>query len=116
MEADRQATLAVSRMVNGTGGRKGLRSAVGSSVELQTISDGWNLSYVGYGSQTNRVEYRSGARTLTLQPGGVRLGTNVVQATVSQMVGRADISVRVGLNEGRFSATNEVRTRVRWRN
>ncbi len=116
MEADRQATLAVSRMLYGMGGRKGLRSAGHNSLALQSLAGGWNLTYVSYGNQTNRVEFRSAPGTLELQPGALQLATNVADASVSQAVDRVFIRVRVGITEGRFTATNEVQTAVRLRN
>lgn len=115
IETERRATLAMSRMLYGVGTRKGLRSARGSSVALENVAGGWNLTYVGFANQTNRVEFRGTNTTLTLQPGNILLGTNVVQATVTQTLSRAELMVRVGITEGRFRATNEVRTLVRWR-
>lgn len=115
IETERRATLAMSRMLYGIGTRKGLRSARGSSVALENVTEGWNLSYVGFANQTNRIEFRRTPKTLMLQPGNVLLGTNVVQATVTQTLSQVELMVRVGITEGRFQATNEVRTLLRWR-
>lgn len=115
IETERRATLAMSRMLYGVGARRGLRAARGSSVALENVAGGWNLSYIGFANQTNRIEFRSTNTTLKLQPGNILLGTNVVQATVTQTLSRAELMVRVGMTEGRFQATNEVRTLVRWR-
>lgn len=115
IEADRRATLALNRMLYGVGNRKGLRSARGSSVTLENASGGWNLSYVGFANQTNRIEFRSAPATLTLQPGNILLGTNIVQASAAVTYLEAELMVRSGIAEGRFTATNEVRTLVRWR-
>ena len=116
MEADRQATLAMNRMVYGVGAGRGLRTARAGSASLQPLTDGWRLSFTDSLNQTNRIEFDGGHRRLMSQPGNRLVGANITHATVTISVTGAVLTVRTAIREGRFNAESTVSSAVRWRN
>lgn len=116
MEADRQATLAMNRMVYGIGTARGLRTARAESVTLEPLAGGWRLSFADYLNQTNRIEFDSAQRRLLLQPGNRLIGANITQASANISLTGAVLSVRATIREGLFNADSTAGSAVRWRN
>lgn len=116
MLADHRATIAINRMVYGMGTVRGLRTARSSTVNLQSGSGGWQLSFVDTIGQTNRIEFDGARQRLLMHPGSLLIGTNITAATVVVSSTGAALRVRARVAEGRFISESDLESSVRWRN
>lgn len=116
MLADHRATVALNRMVYGTGSLRGLRTARSSSVNLQNDVSGWQLSFVDSLGHTNRIEFDSLRQRMLMQPGNLLIGTNITAASATVSSSGAVLRVRARVVEGRFVGESDLATNVRWRN
>lgn len=114
MRAAHLAHMAVSQMVYGAGGRRGLRTA--TDVSLVTSGDDWTLQY-RTPTETNRFEYLSATRRLVLNPGQIEIGRGLFETTVTNVNAQTwRIEVTAEQAGGRHTATHTTRTTVRHRN
>ena len=114
------ASFALSRMVSGIGTNLGFRAAVESTVSVVSSGASWTVSYQVPDGPTNAIRYLSGAETIQYRnpplAGWVRVANGINAATASKSGKGINLMVRVGRQNGRFSATNEVSTFIAFRN
>lgn len=116
MEADREANLALSRLVYGVGDRQGLRAA--ATVAVQRNGGDWTTTYwtASDPPQTNSFTYTADASNLVFNPGGITVAREVSFASVVQDAHVLVVTVRVDRVEGALHARRELETKVYWRN
>lgn len=116
MQADRDVNLAMNRLVHGTGGRLGLRSAAG--VTVTSSSAGWTLTYGTGGTtpQTNTITYGKTNKTLVFTPGSRLLGDGITLATAIAKTQSVVLTLRVERVDGPLRAVREIGTEVAFRN
>ena len=119
VEANRIATMALSRMVYGVGGANtGLRAA--AAVEMDSNADGWELRVEDQdGLDTGTFEYEASQQALSFRaPDGreTRFAQSISWADAQIQSNAVVVSLRVDLRRGRHAATQELSTAMRWRN
>lgn len=118
MEANRRASMALSRMVYGVGGTNaGLRAA--GDVALTPGGDGWTLQVQDLdGNGAGTFRYAASTSNLWFAPpgGDETVFAQSVAATALVESNALHLSVRAGVQRGRFAATQELNTAIRWRN
>lgn len=120
IDANRIASMAMNRIAYGVGTNCGLRAA--SAVVLTSGTNGWVLDFSD--SNTNPVgtfEYESDVQTLFYTPAGMGAADMVVaepmaHATANTQDNLLLLDFTVDLQRGRFSATRQLDTTLRWRN
>ncbi len=119
VEANRLASMALSRMVYGMGGdRIGLREAGG--LALTTSALGWELEMEDdEGDDAGTFGYAAGSSNLYFAPPGGEarsFAESISAAAATLQTNRLILSVRVDLRRGRFAGSQQLETVLRWRN
>ena len=120
VEANRIAALGLNRIVYGVGASPcGLRGA-SDAILTSSGTNGWALTYSDRSNNpAGTFRYRADAETLTYTPpvGTEQVLAQPVSRSLASIQSNAlTVSVEVDLTQGRFSATRELSTTVRWRN
>ncbi len=124
MYVSTQASQTLARMINGIGVNLGLRAGRAESSSVTTSGQDWELVLVqpgpGGNDVTNRFEYVAMDKAIYFQAHNANqpivIGRNVIASTAAMNYDAVQLMVRVAETRGRFSATNEVNTRVKFRN
>lgn len=119
VEAQRKATMALSRMVYGVGGtNRGLRTA--GNIQVVAGGDGWTLQTEDdEGMAGGTYEYRASQQALFYLPAGgteVQFADSIAQADAAIVSNALSLNIRVDLQQGRLSTTQALNTVIRWRN
>ena len=118
MDADRAVNSAMSRLVYGAEGRRGLRAAgEGKMVNVQN-NGGWTLTY-WYGSSpalTNVFTYSTANSNLVFNPGNVVIAEGISLANVAVLPQSMNITLRVDRLRGSLRASRQLSTEVSFRN
>ena len=120
VDATRMASMALSRMVYGVGSTNiGLRAA--KNVVRTTNADGWELAVEdGAGRAAGVFSYVASESNLCYAPpggtGAVGFARSIAAASAKIQTNQVVLSVRVDLRRGRFSASQQLDTAVRFRN
>ena len=119
VEATRVASLALSRMVYGTGGGNiGLREA--ADLDLSASAGGWELGMEDDdGGNAGTFGYAAGASNLYFTPAGgdaTPFAESIAAAAATLQSNRLNLSVRVDVRRGRFAGSQQLETTIRWRN
>jgi type II secretory pathway pseudopilin PulG len=116
MEADRDVNMAMNRLVYGSDGRLGLRTA--SGVTVASSGSGWTMTYSTGGTtpQTNSIVFNKTNKTLILNPGSRLLGSDVSLATVLPQTRSLIVTLRVDRVDGPLRAARQIGTEVSFRN
>ncbi|HAS81095.1 MAG TPA: hypothetical protein DCS43_00060 [Verrucomicrobia bacterium] len=118
--ATHRASLAISRMVYGFGVEgRGLRAA--SDVTRTDTGHGWVLNVKDAdGASAGSFEYRSDLGTIVYTPADAAtvhpVADSVSQADVEIDSDAMALSIRVGVERGRYAASKQMETIVKWRN
>lgn len=118
-EANHRASMALNRMVYGIGTNLGLRAA--GDIVVTSSGQGWVLDYFDDANNPlGSYEYRSNAQSLLFTPGGggtaMVVAQGISQAQATLQTNTLALSFTADRNQGRFSASRQLRTTVRWRN
>ncbi len=117
--ADQTVSMALNRMVYGAGGvHRGLRSS--GAVTRADTGSGWRLLLSNESGASGFFEYRADDGTIMYHPTGAGTVVPVADSiTLADAVIGPDslvLSIQASINRGRFSATRQLDTVVRWRN
>ena len=118
--ATHRASLAISRMVYGFGANgSGLRAA--SEVSRTDTGNGWVLNVKDVaGASSGAFEYRADLGTIVYRPASAAtehaVADSVSLADVAISQDALALSIRIGVERGRFAATRQMETIVKWRN
>lgn len=118
MLADREVNLAMTRLVYGSEGRRGMRSARGVTLDGNKNGN-WTVSYsigTAVPPEENSITYSKSDRTLTFNPGNIILLRNIslAEAEVSERL--LTVKLQVERSRGGRTVRREIETRVTWRN
>ncbi len=120
VDANRMASMALSRMVYGVGSTNiGVRAA--RSVALTATAGGWELAMTEDGGGAAGVfEYDAGGSNLSYTAAGgtgaVCFARSVAGAAATIQTNKLVLTVRVDVRRGRFEASRTLGTEVRLRN
>lgn len=120
-----EATSILEKMVHGVGGTNGLRTAIQTNVTVAVTNGQWTIGYKTWDQMSYRIAYFPTNKTIMFTnatSGGraIPLGTHVVASAVTNMTNAnsvgMSINISVGVQDGRFAATNNMSTFVHYRN
>ncbi len=119
-----EASTVLQKMVYGISGTNGMRAAISTNVAVSSGPWGWRVTYSTPDAANYGFIYRPGAANngailaSNFWAGGdaVVIGTNIVASAVTTNSGGLNVTVSVGIEEGRFSSTNTMSTYVHYRN
>ena len=119
VEASQSATMALARMTYGAIGTNiGVRAA--GDVALATNTGGWVMDLQdSVGNAAGSFQYsvnRRDIRYTTPQGNQMVVADSVARADASVQSNSIQMLLRVNVDRGRFSVTQELNTAIRWRN
>lgn len=111
-----RASLALERIVYGTGTNDGLREAMATNVVTSYSSGGWTLSYSN-NNGTSLKSFQYTTNTLSIKDqSGKNICTNIISSMMTNYLTGCKIWVTVSESAGGRSYTNNVSTFVQYRN
>lgn len=118
VDASQEASKVLMKIVYGVGTNMGIRAALGSTVN----TDGSQmLGYTASGGESNLFVYYPSAKCILYSHGGadeqpVMIATNVTAFSAINMTNGITLQISIVKRDGRFVATNTMRTFVKYRN
>ncbi|MDD4872845.1 MAG: prepilin-type N-terminal cleavage/methylation domain-containing protein [Kiritimatiellae bacterium] len=122
MRCMREADMILQKMVYGIHGSNGLRSAIYTNVVFAVTGALWSVTYSTPDGYDGNFTYKPADQVIRFTDMSVSnavpltIGENVRTSSVTMVTNGLNIMVRVGLEDGRFVATNTLTTYVRYRN
>ncbi|OGV57681.1 MAG: hypothetical protein A2283_03080 [Lentisphaerae bacterium RIFOXYA12_FULL_48_11] len=121
MRCAREVDMVLQKMTYGAVGSNGLRTAIFTNVAVAVTGAQWSVTYdtpdggkykFAFDPAMHVIQYYD----LLLSNGAVTIGVNITTSTVTVVTNGLNIMVQVAVNDGRFGATNEMATYIRYRN
>jgi prepilin-type N-terminal cleavage/methylation domain-containing protein len=122
MQCMREANMILEKMVYGAQGTNGLRSAIFTNVIVGITGSQWAVTYDTPDGANSSYYYVSADKAILYRDMTVSnstaivIGQNVHSSSVAVVTNGLSITVQVGVQDGRFAATNILTTYVRYRN
>lgn len=121
MRVMKQLDLAMQKLTYGVGGTNGLRTAISTNVVIFYTNDNWMVTYKTPDNERYRFRYdrdSSSIHCTNLVGGGreVPIATQVVGSMVTGSIDGITFTIQVGIQDGKFAATNSATSFVHYRN